>query len=79
MLALKYLLLIAAVSMLAGAVAILAWDYYTEVRYRRALAAGVSGVLEPEPVRWRTTLALALLAWAPILIALSIVHDRVIG
>ena len=73
MLALKYLLFVTAVGMFAVAAAILGWDYYAELRYRRAQAAGAAGLVEPEPVRWRTTLALALLAWAPMLIALSIV------
>ena len=53
-------------------VAIVAYDLYSSARYRRALAAGVPQE-EPEPVRWRTTVALALLAWAPMLIAFSIV------
>lgn len=73
MLALKYFLLITAVGMFVVAAAILAWDYYAELRYRRAQASGAVGLIEPEPVRWRTTLALVLLAWAPMLIALSIV------
>ncbi len=73
MLALKYLLMATAIGMFVAAAAILAYDWYAEVVYRRALARGVEGLKEPEAVRWRTTMALAMLAWAPLLIALSIV------
>lgn len=72
MLAFKYLLLTAAIAMFVGAVAIVVYDLYLEVRHRRALAAGVAQG-EPAPVRWRMTLALVMIAWLPLLIALSIV------
>src|SRR3954451_23304493 len=72
MLAFKYLLLTGAIGMIFAAVAIVAYDLYSSARYRRALAAGVPQA-EPEPVRWRMTVVLALLAWAPMLIAFSIV------
>ncbi len=73
MLALKYLPLIVAVGMFALACAILVWDYRADLRCRRMQAAGAVRVLEPELMRWRITLAWALLAWAPMLIALSVV------
>jgi regulator of protease activity HflC (stomatin/prohibitin superfamily) len=72
MLAFKYLLLTGAIGMIFAAVAIVAYDLYSTTHYRRALAAGVPQA-EPEPVRWRMTVALVLLAWAPMLVAFSIV------
>ncbi|MGZ4818057.1 MAG: SPFH domain-containing protein [Terriglobales bacterium] len=72
MLALKYLLLVGAIGMFIAALAIVAYDLYAEVqRRRRALAAGIT--TESEPLRWRTAVALVAVAWAPLLIALSIV------
>ncbi|MGI9104309.1 MAG: SPFH domain-containing protein [Terriglobales bacterium] len=72
MLVLKYLLLTGAVGMFVTALAVVAWDLYAELKFRRAVAAGVA-VAEPEETRWRTAAALVVLAWAPLLIALSIV------
>jgi len=72
MLALKYFLLVGAVAMFIAALAIVAYDLYVDLqRRRRALAAGITN--EPQPMRWRTAAALVALAWAPLLIALSIV------
>ncbi|HET7186490.1 MAG TPA: SPFH domain-containing protein [Terriglobales bacterium] len=72
MLALKYLLLVGAIGMFIAALAIVAYDLYAEVqRRRRAVAAGIT--TESEPLRWRTAVALVAVAWAPLLIALSIV------
>jgi regulator of protease activity HflC (stomatin/prohibitin superfamily) len=53
---------------------ILAYDLYLEMLYRRALATPgeAGGPARPE-LRWRTSLALGLLAWGPIVLALSIV------
>jgi regulator of protease activity HflC (stomatin/prohibitin superfamily) len=73
MLALRYLLLTGAIGLFVAAVAFLAYDLYAEYKFRRDEASGVTGLSEPEPVRWRTTVALVALAWAPMLIALSIV------
>src|SRR5437588_3469518 len=74
MLFLKYLLMTGGIGMFLTAAGILAYDTYLGVQYRRALAAGGT---EPVPLvpqlRWRISLALALLAWAPLLLALSIV------
>jgi regulator of protease activity HflC (stomatin/prohibitin superfamily) len=41
------------------------------VQYRRKLALGTEAV-QPQPIRWRTSVALVCMAWAPMLIALSI-------
>ncbi len=74
MLALKYLLMTGGFGMILVAVGILGYDLYRELLYRRALAAPGGGTLPPIPEwRWRTSLALAFLAWGPILLALSIV------
>src|SRR5216684_3007250 len=74
MLALKYLLVVGGLGMILVAVSILAYDLYREMLYRRALALTGAGSVEPSPqLRWRTSLALALLAWGPLLVAFSIV------
>ena len=73
MLFVKYLLMTGGIGMILVAVGILTYDVYLEVHYRRALAAAGPVPLPPTPMRWRTALALALLAWAPLLLAASIV------
>jgi regulator of protease activity HflC (stomatin/prohibitin superfamily) len=74
MLFLKYSLVWGGVGMILVAVAILTYDFNLEVLYRRALAAAEPGPLPPLPhIRWRGALALGLLAWGPILLALGIV------
>jgi regulator of protease activity HflC (stomatin/prohibitin superfamily) len=74
MLFLKYLLMSAGVGMMLAAAGILTYDVYLARLYRRALAAAPAGPLPVAPeVRWRGALALALLAWGPILLALGIV------
>jgi regulator of protease activity HflC (stomatin/prohibitin superfamily) len=74
MLFLKYLLMSAAIGMIMAAVAILSYDLYLELQYRRATAIPGAAPVPPAPhVRWRTALALVFLAWAPMLLALSIV------
>ena len=70
----KYLLMLGGAGMILVATGILGYDLYLEMHYRRALAAAGSAPLPTAPqVRWRTSLALALLAWAPLLLALSFV------
>jgi regulator of protease activity HflC (stomatin/prohibitin superfamily) len=74
MLALKYLLITVGLGMMIAAICILAHDFYREVLYRRALAKPeATSVGAPPVLRWRTSLALALLAWGPLLVAFSIV------
>jgi regulator of protease activity HflC (stomatin/prohibitin superfamily) len=74
MLALKYLLVTFGLGMILAAMSILAYDLYREWIYRRVLSATPSGPLPPLPqLRWQTSLALALLAWGPLLLAFSIV------
>ena len=74
MLFVKYLLMTSGIGMILAAVGILSYDVYLELRYRRAMAtAGPDQRLPIAQMRWRTSLALAMLAWAPLLLALSIV------
>jgi len=74
MLALRYLLITCGVAMMIAAVCILTYDLYREMLYRRALQTPGGAVgAAPVVVRWRTSLALAMLAWGPLLIAFSIV------
>jgi SPFH domain / Band 7 family len=73
MLALKYLLISAGLGMILVAVSILAYDSYRELLYRRAMAESEASAVPPPQLRWRTSLALALLAWGPLLLAFSIV------
>jgi regulator of protease activity HflC (stomatin/prohibitin superfamily) len=74
MLALKYLLIAGGLGMILVAVTILAYDLYREVLYRKAKAAPQGeAIVPPRPqLRWRASLALALLAWGPLLLAFSI-------
>ncbi len=57
--------------MFVTAATIVANDVWLLVQYRRKQAAG-SVAVEPQPIRWRTSVALVCMAWAPMLIALSI-------
>ena len=72
MLFLKYLLMMGGMGMVAVAVGILIYQLAIRGRYRRAEAvSGSSPAIAKLP--WRTAVGLAVLAGAPILIALSIV------
>jgi regulator of protease activity HflC (stomatin/prohibitin superfamily) len=73
MLFLKYVLMTGGVGMILVALGILAYDLTMEVQYRRAMSGGTTPLPAIPKLRWRTAIALAMLAWAPILIALSIV------
>lgn len=74
MLALRYLLMCGGLGMILVAVGILGYDLYREMLYRRALATpGITPVPSQPEWRWRTSLALGLLAWGPILVACSII------
>ncbi|MGB7600250.1 MAG: SPFH domain-containing protein [Candidatus Sulfotelmatobacter sp.] len=72
MLALKNLLMAGGIGMMIVTVYILAYDLCRGVLYRRALATA-EAVAVPVVLRWRTSLALAMLAWGPLLVAFSIV------
>ena len=73
MLTLKYMLMCGGFGMILVAVGILGYDLYEQALYRRA--PGMPGATVPAvpKSRWRTSLALVLLAWGPILLAFSIV------
>src|SRR5262252_763584 len=73
MLALKYLLMCGGFGMILVAMGILGYDLYAEMLYRRALTTPGADVPPIPGRRWRTSIALILLAWAPILLAFSIV------
>src|SRR5215470_12156484 len=73
MLALKYLLMCGGFGMILVAMGILGYDLYAETLYRRALTTPGADVPPIPGRRWRTSIALALLAWGPILLAFSIV------
>jgi regulator of protease activity HflC (stomatin/prohibitin superfamily) len=74
MLFLKYLLTGGGVGMILVAAAMLGYDVYINMQYRKLRApAGAAPLPSAPPVRWRAALALALLAWGPLLLALGIV------
>lgn len=73
MLAFKYLLMVIGAGLFAAGSSILAYDLWLVVQYRRAVTRGSESATPPQPVRWRMTIALVALAWAPLLMALSFV------
>jgi regulator of protease activity HflC (stomatin/prohibitin superfamily) len=73
MLFLKYLLTSSGIAMMVIAAGILAYDFYLEIRNRQAQATPEAAPTAAPHIRWRTSLALALLAWGPLLIAAGIV------
>ncbi len=73
MLFLKYMLIFGGLAMMAAAVGILIYDLRREWHYKAVLAAGGQAILPAPQLRWRISLALAMLAWGPILLALGIV------
>lgn len=70
MLFLKYLLVASDIAMMALAAGFLGRDLHLEGNDRRGLEAASSG--SEMQKRWRTGLALAILAWAPMLLALGL-------
>jgi regulator of protease activity HflC (stomatin/prohibitin superfamily) len=73
MLFLKYLLLCGGIGMILAAITILARDFYFEMKYRQSISGGTTPAPANPEIHWRNSLALALLGWGPILLALSIV------
>lgn len=71
MLALKYVVLAASVALFLIAAAVVAGDFYSEYRLPCHAATNATGTAEHGSARWRTTLALVALAWAPIMIAVA--------
>src|SRR5207302_3244937 len=70
---LKYLLTSGGIAMMVIAAGILAYDFYREIRHRQAQAMPEAAPTAAPHIRWRASLALALLAWGPLLIAAGIV------
>ncbi len=74
MLLLKYVMLIVGIGAFLDAAVIVAYDFYLAENYRRLLArGGTEKPPAPKPVRWSTAKKLAIIAWLPLLIGLSIV------
>src|SRR5579863_10392487 len=74
MLFLKYLLTWGGIRMIAIAAGILIFDLYREMQYKQAVNAAGDAPKPPRSgIRWRATVALALLAWGPLLLATGIV------
>jgi regulator of protease activity HflC (stomatin/prohibitin superfamily) len=73
MIALKVLLTVAGVLLLAAAVTIPIYKVWMLIRYRARKEAGDETVIEPDKIEWRGPVALALVASLPLLIASSIV------
>ena len=70
----KYLLLWAGIAMFAIAAVILSYDAYLFLAYRHRLFSLEGATAGPQPpVRWRTAIALFMLAWAPLLISAGII------
>ncbi len=73
MLVIKYLLMVGAVAMMVVAAAIILYDVYLLVEYRRRLALNPDLPLPlPRPLRWKDALRLAALSLLPLLLGLSI-------
>ena len=73
MLVIKYLLMVGAVAMLVVAAAIILYDVYLLVEYRRRLALNPDLPLPlPRPLRWQEAVRLAALSLVPLLLGLSI-------
>lgn len=74
MLFLKYLLMWGGIAMMAIAAGILIHDLWLRSRQRLTAESSETQTAGPEPtIRWRISLALALLAWGPMLLALGII------
>jgi regulator of protease activity HflC (stomatin/prohibitin superfamily) len=77
MIALKLLLTVAGALLLAAALAIPLYSLWVRIGIARRKAAGETELpedkSEPEPIAWRSSIALALVACLPLLIASSIV------
>ncbi|HUO25262.1 MAG TPA: SPFH domain-containing protein [Candidatus Aquilonibacter sp.] len=75
MLALRNLLMAVGYGMMLAAAGIVLYDIYHEILYGRAKAAPEGTVIVParREIRWRSSVALALLGWAPMLMAFAIV------
>ena len=69
----KYLMLLGGAGMIAMATALLSHDVYLLLQHKRKQAIPDSPARPAPTMHWRGALALALLAWSPILLAMGIV------
>ena len=74
MLMTKVAALVLGIGMFIVALSIVTYDLVTAYRYREALRSGAAGQ-EPRVKRWRMTVALLAMSWAPLLIAASMLHS----
>src|SRR5262249_4792871 len=72
MILLRYLLIFAGIGLLIGAAAILAWDLYQILQFRKKPADDLGNASSP-PLRWREARQLATVSAAPLLAGLSII------
>jgi regulator of protease activity HflC (stomatin/prohibitin superfamily) len=73
MIALKYLLIVAGMLLVATGCGITLYDMWLKIAYQRKLARGVEGLAQPDGVRWRGLIVLALVGCLPLILAGSIV------
>lgn len=73
MIALKLLLTVAGVVLMAAALTIPLYGLWLRVRYAQKKAGGDEIVVEPEEIAWRGPVALALVGCLPLLVATSMV------
>jgi regulator of protease activity HflC (stomatin/prohibitin superfamily) len=73
MIALKLLLTVAGVLLLAAALGIPLYGLWLRIRNAKGKAAGEQEQIEPEEIAWRSSAALVLVACLPLLVAASIV------
>jgi len=69
----KYLLLLGGTGMIGAAVAVLSLDLYRISQHRQLTATPGASIPPAQEAHWRAVLALALLAWGPIILAMGIV------
>jgi len=73
MIALKMLLMVVGMLMVAGALAMPLYGLWMRLRFVQKKKSGDESAVEPEPIAWRTPIALVLVGCLPLLIASSIV------
>jgi len=69
----KHLLMSSGFGMILAAAGILAYDSWTKTLSPKAGASAGAPMMQVRRSHWRISLALALLAWGPILLAVSLV------
>jgi len=73
MIALTYLLLTGASGIFVAASTIVVHDVFVLARAPRHMAQNIAGLAPPKFLRWRTTAALLIVAWVPLLLGLTMV------